>query len=139
MQDFQQDNDQESEEGLLKESDPSGEKAKFNRHLSQMPWCCKHVWVKSKKCRLAYCMKCKSEMLANVEKTKQKGDNMLGKTFLCCGKEKCGSHTLADLEDLIEMTVENDYLRNVRQKKLKKKMKGWENMPETCWNCGGFF
>ena len=40
------------------------------------------------------------------------GDNMLGKIVLCCDNRKCGSHTLANLEDLIEMTVENGCLRS---------------------------
>ena len=87
-----------------------------------MPWCCKHAWAKSEKCRLAYCMKCKSVIMANVENVenaKQGGNNMLGKTVLCCDKGKCGSHTLADLEDLIEMMVENGYLRSVRQKRMR--------------------
>ena len=58
---------------------------------------------------------------------------MLGKIVLCCDNGKCGSHTLANLEDLIEMTVENGCLRSVRQKE-------WlENMPEPCWNCDDLF
>ena len=42
---------------------------------------------------------------------------MLGKTVMYCDNGKCGSHTLADMDDLIEVMVENDYLRNVREKK----------------------
>ena len=72
---------------------------------------------------------CKPITLAKAENTKQGSDNMLGKTVLCCNKGKCGSHTLVDLEDLIEMTVENGYLRSVRQKKNEN---GRENMSEIC-------
>ena len=101
-----------------------------------MSWCCKHAWTKSKKCRLAYCMKCKPVMPAKMENTKQGGNDMSGKVVLCCDKGKYRSHILVDLEDLIEMTVENGYLRGVREKKNKN---GWKNIPEICWNCGDFF
>ena len=121
MQDYQQDSDQESEEeseeGLLKESIPFGNKVKFPRQLGHMPWCCKHAWTKREKCRLAYCVKCKPATMAKVENAKEGGNNMLGKTVLCCDNGKCRSHTLADLEDMIEMMVEDGYLRSVRQKK----------------------
>ena len=73
MEDFQQDSNRESEEVLLKESTAFGKQVKFNRQLGQMPWCCKHAWPKSEKCRLAYCMKCKPVMMATVENTKQGG------------------------------------------------------------------
>ena len=101
-------------------------------------WCCKHAWNKNEKCRLAYCMKCKDVMLAVVkETTKRAGeeDKVLAKTILCYEKGECGRHTLGDLEDLVEMRVENGYLRSVRK---NDKEKDWENMPETCWKCGDF-
>ena len=60
----------------------------------------------------------------------------LGKTVLCWDKIKCRRHTSADLEDLIEMTVDNGYLRSVRTNTNEK---GWENMPETCWKCSDLF
>ena len=72
-------------------------------------------------------------MMAKGGNEKQGSNNMLGKTVLCCDKGECGSHTLADMGDLIEMGVENGYLRSVRRKKNEN---GWKNMPETCWNCG---
>ena len=80
--------------------------------------------------------KCKLVIMAKTENAKQGGNNMLGKTVLCCDKGKCGSHTLADLEDMIEMMVEKGYLRSVRQKKNEN---DWQNMPEICWNCGDLF
>ena len=75
-------------------------------------------------------------MMAKVKNAKQGGNNMLVKTVLCCDKGKCGSHTLADLEDMIEVMVESGYLRSVRQKKNEN---GWQNMPENCWKCGDLF
>ena len=117
MQDFQQASDQESLEGLLEESESSGGRLKFNGQLDRMSGCCKHAWTKSKRYQLAYCMKCKPIMLAKVENTKQKGDNMLGKTVLCRDKGKRRSHTLANLEDLIEMTAKNRYMGSVVQTK----------------------
>ena len=62
-------------------------------------------------------LECKPIMLAKVENTKQKGDNMLGKTVLCRDKGKRRSHTLANLEDLIEMTAKNRYMGSVVQTK----------------------
>ena len=44
----------------------------------------------------------------------------MGKSVLCCDKGKCGSHTLVDLEDLIEMTVENGCLRRVRNRRARR-------------------
>ena len=136
VQDYQQNSDGESEEGLLKERTPSGKKVKFARVLGRRSWCCKHAWTKSEECRLAYCMKCKPVMMAKGGNVKQGSNSMLGKTVLCCDKGECGSHTLADMGDLIEMGVENGYLRSVRRKKNEN---GWKNMPETCWNCGDLF
>ena len=75
-------------------------------------------------------------MMAKAENAKQGGNNMLGKMVLCYDKGKCGSHTLADLEDMIEMMVEDGYLRSVRQKKNEN---GWQNMTGIRWNCGDLF
>ena len=61
---------------------------------------------------------------------------VLGKMVLCCDKGKCGSHTLANLEDMIAVIVDNGYLRSARQKKNEN---DWQNMPEICWNCGDLF
>ena len=128
--------DKEPEEGLLRESTPSGNKVKFPRQLGRMTWCCKHAWTKSEKCQLAYCMRCKPVMMAKVGKARQGGNDMLGKTVLCCDKGKCGSHTLSDLGDMIDVMVEQGYLRSVRKEKNEN---GWQNMPEVCWNCGDLF
>ena len=75
-----------------------------------------------------------SAMMRN--KTKRGSDDMLGKVVLCCDKGDCRRHTVADLGDLIEVSVDNGYLRNVRNERGEK---DWENMPEGCWKCGHLF
>jgi hypothetical protein len=70
------------------------------------------------------------------KKSRRGRDKMVGKEVLCCHKGDCGRHTVADLGELIEATVDDGYLRNVRKEKGEK---DWENMPTGCWNCGHLF
>ena len=54
------------------------------------------------------------------------------KTVMCCNKGVCGSHTEADLEDLEDHEIRDDYLKEAR---MKSGAVRWEWVAERCWGC----
>ena len=64
------------------------------------------------------------------------GDDRVGTVVMNCDKGDCGRHTEADLKDLEDQNIDNSYLKATRK---KKKERGWKNVAEHCWKCGGMF
>ena len=67
------------------------------------------------KCTLAYCVSCKERKKSRDNETngrrrgrsknKDPGGGRVGTHVVCCEKGKCGKHTEADLDDLMDQDV----------------------------------
>ena len=109
-------------------------------------WCCKHAFSVKTKCTLAYCVSCKERKKSRDNETngrrrgrsksKDPGGGRVGTHIVCCEKGKCGKHTEADLDDLMDQDVPNNCLKKTRQ---NNKEKEWENVAENCLGCGKMF
>lgn len=133
--------------GLLKKTKPSSDVLKIvcNPRLGQKVWCCKHAFSRDSKCTLAYCESCKNLMQGSEEEGRGSrnrrsrrggGEDRVGTVVMNCDKGDCGRHTEADLTLLEDQIIDNTYLKATRE---KKKERGWQNVAEHCWNCGGMF
>ena len=64
------------------------------------------------------------------------GDNRVSTVVMNCDKGDCGRHTERDLVDFKIHIIDISYLKATRKKKQER---GWENIAEHCWKCGGLF
>ena len=127
--------------GLPVKEKPTDTKIVWAKSLGSKVFCCKHAFSGKHKCTVAHCESCKNLLCPEPEgrgrgRRGGGGDDRVGTVVVNCDKGDCGKHTERDLVDFIIHIIDTSYLKATREKKQER---GWENVAEHCWKCGGLF